>query len=121
MKVNVKMIQSISSDTRNARGMRFAWLAIPPLVMLSLATSAAGVLGSGTANSLTIQQGTLQDARQLECQQKYQNNLGMCAGGPICWADNGICDYAPSDGTCEAQAQAKFERCLARPPRVRIN
>lgn len=62
----------------------------------------------------------VQDANLIRCQQQNAEALGQCVGLPVCWADNGICNGPPSDGSCEAQAQIKYEKCLARVPRLHL-
>lgn len=63
---------------------------------------------------------TFQDANLVRCQQRLTDALAQCIGLPICNSDNGICSGPPDDGSCAARAQVQYEKCLARPPRVRL-
>lgn len=98
---------------------------VPSFAALGLAIAAlcgsAGAVEIDLGSSrLQLQKQQFQDAHLVQCQQRYAENFGQCISGPICYGDNGICNYGPTDPSCGAQALAKYEKCVARGPRLNV-
>lgn len=112
------MYQKLTTGLHSARD-RFLLVAGVAIMMAACGSASAATIDPATAQ-LQLQPLQVQDAHLLLCQQRYAENLGQCVSGPICYGDNGICNYPPADPSCADQALAKYQRCVARGPRLTI-
>lgn len=112
------MYQKRTTGLQSARN-RFELVSAVALTIAVSGSAGAATIAPATAQ-LQLPPLQVQDAHMLLCQQRYAENLGQCVSGPICYGDNGICNYPPADPSCADQALAKYQRCVARGPRLTI-